>query len=84
MIVEIEQRYVYQVEDPGSYPIYAHEEAAFKLLNGCIGTRIIKGSELEKCLYNIFKDVRISNIHSVSGFTRINYFEIEKTCNYLV
>lgn len=84
MIVEIEQLYVYPVKDPGSYPIYAHEEAAFKLLNGCIGTRIIKGSELEKCLHNIFQDITIHCMNSLSGFTRMNYFEIERTCNYLV
>ena len=56
MIVKIRQLYVYPFEDPGSYPIYVHEKATFKLLNGSIGTRIIKGSELETCLYNIFKD----------------------------
>ena len=84
MIVKIKQRYVYPVEDPGSYPIYAHERAAFKLLNGCIGTDIIKGSELETCLYEIFKDITGHNLNSVSGFTRMNYFEIERTCNYLV
>lgn len=84
MIVEIEQRYVYPVKDPGSYPIYAHEEAAFKLLNGCIGTHIIKGCELEGCLYNIFKDITRSSLRSVSGVTRMNYFEIERTRNYIV
>lgn len=84
MIVEIKQLYVYPVKDPGSYPIYAHEDAAFKLLNGCIGTNIIKGSELEGCLYNIFKDITRSSLRSVSGFTRMNYFEIARTCNYLV
>lgn len=84
MIVEIKQLYVYPVEDTGSYPIYAHEEAAFKLLNGCIGTNIIKGSELEGCLYNIFEDITRSPLRSVSGFTKMNYFEIARTCNYLV
>ena len=84
MIVKIRQLYVYPVEDPGSYPIYVQEQAAFKLLNGCIGTRIIKGSELEGCLRNIFEDVRVSNIHSVSGFTKMDYFEIERTRNYIV
>lgn len=84
MIVEIKQLYVYPVKDPGSYPIYAHEEAAFKLLNGCIGTRIIKGYELEKCLYSIFEDITRSSLRSVSGFTRMNYFEIERTRNYIV
>lgn len=84
MIVEIEQLYVYPVKDPGSYPIYAHEQAAFKLLNGCIGTRIIKGSELEKCINNIFKDITSHSMNSVSGFTRMSYFEIERTRNYIV
>lgn len=84
MIVVINQRYVYPVEDPDGYPIYAHEEAAFKLLNGCIGTNIIKGSELEGCLYNIFKDIKRASLRSVSGFTRVDYFEIERTRNYLV
>ena len=84
MIVEIEQLYVYPVKDPGSYPIYVHEKAAFKLLNGCIGTRIIKGSELKKCLYNIFKDITNPHINSISGFTKMDYFEIERTRNYIV
>jgi hypothetical protein len=84
MIVEIKQLYVYPVKDPGSYPIYAHEQAAFKLLNGCIGTNIIKGPELEGCLYNIFKEITSHHLNSVSGFTRMNYFEIERTRNYIV
>ena len=84
MIVVIRQLYVYPVEDPDSYPIYVHEKAAFKLLNGCIGTRIIKGSELETCLYNIFKDITSPRINSISGFTKTDYFEIERTRNYIV
>ena len=84
MIVKIRQLYVYPVEDPGSYPIYVHEKAAFKLLNGCIGTRIIKGPELEKRIHNIFQNITSHYMNSVSGFTRMNYFEIERTCNYLV
>lgn len=84
MIVVINQRYVYPVEDPDGYPIFVHEKAAFKLLNGCIGTRIIKGSELEKYLHNIFQDITSHHIDSVSGFTRVDYSEIERTCNYLV
>ena len=84
MIVEIEQLYVYPVKDTGCYPIYVHEQAAFKLLNGCIGTRIIKGPELEKCIHNIFKEITRPSIRSTSGFTRMNYFEIERTSNYIV
>lgn len=84
MILEVKQTYVYPVKDTGCYPVYVHEKAAFKLLNGCIGTRIIKGSELEGCLYNIFKDIAGSHRNSLSGFTRLNYFEIARTCNYIV
>ena len=84
MIVTIMQRYVYPVEDPDGYPIFAHEQAVFKLLNGCIGTRIIKGTELEKCLYNIFQDITSHHMDSVSGFTRVDYSEIERTRNYIV
>ena len=84
MIVEIEQLYVYPVEDPDGYPIYVHEKAAFKLLNGCIGTRIIKGSELEKCLQNIFETITSPYMNSISGFTKTDYFEIEITRNYIV
>ena len=84
MIVEIKQLYVYPVVDPGSYPIYAHEQAAFKLLDGCIGTNIIKGSELEKSLYGIFEHITRHNLHSTSGFTKMKYFEIERTRNYIV
>lgn len=84
MIVVINQRYVYPVEDPDGYPIFVHEEAAFKLLNGCIGTNIIKGYELEKCLHSIFENIASPSIRSTSGFTRMNYFEIERTRNYIV
>ena len=85
MIVNINQQYVYPVKDPDSYPIYAHEQAVFKLLNGCIGTDIIKGSELKTCLHNIFETITSSTyIRSSSGFTRMNYFEIERTRNYIV
>ena len=84
MIVVINQRYVYPVEDPDGYPIYVHEKATFKLLNGCIGTHIIKGSELERCLYNIFQDITSKYIHSVSGFTRVDYSEIDRTRNFIV
>ena len=84
MIVVVRQLYVYPVEDPDGYPIYAHEKAVFKLLNGCIGTRIIKGSELEKCLHSIFQDITSPHMDSISGFTKTDYFEIERTRNYLV
>lgn len=84
MIVNIRQLYVYPVVDPDDYPIYAHEQAAFKLLDGCIGTNIIKGFELEKCLHSIFENIESPHIRSTSGFTRMNYFEIERTRNYIV
>lgn len=84
MIVNIRQLYVYPVEDPDGYPIYAHEKAVFKLLNGCIGTRIIKGSELEKCLNSILEDMTSPHINSVYGFTRMDYFEIDRTRNFIV
>ena len=84
MIVTIRQLYVYPVKDPDGYPIYVHEQAAFKLLNGCIGTNIIKGPELERCLCNIFKDLTSTQLESVSGFTKVNYFEIDRTRNFIV
>ena len=85
MIVKIRQLYVYPVEDPNGYPIYVHEKAAFKLLNGCIGNRIVKGIELEKCLHNIFETITSSTyIDSVSGFTKVDYFEIDRTRNFIV